>query len=144
MVQNLLPSKERLFRIKKVAAPHCEFCPQLKVENFDHFFSCEKYMNIMDPVQKCLQNHVQNFSVSKMFTLSFICEESMELPITWLFLNSMMMIWNARKAKKDLKLSAFKAELHGQASLLKETKWKHYQLHNSAILLEEMIRESFN
>ena len=111
MLQNLLPNKERLFRVRKSAAPHCVYCNHLEVDESNHFFSCDKYVNVMRPVLECLEKHLPNVSVFKLTTLSFNCDESMELPLTWLIITSMMLVWKARKCGKNLKLEDFKAEL---------------------------------
>ena len=144
MIQNLLPTRERLFRIRKSAAPHCVFCLHLELDDFEHFFQCQKYANVMQPVRDCLEKVLPNVSVSKLASLSYNCDESMELPTTWLLITSMMMVWEARKNGRNLKLVEFKADLLAQASLLRETKKRQYPLHNSALILEQMIRDSLN
>jgi hypothetical protein len=40
---------------------------------------------------------------------------------------------------RQAKLDVCRAEMMGKLNLLKSTKWKHFSLHNSAVLLEEMI-----
>ena len=114
------------------------------MDDFEHFFQCQKYANVMQPVRVCLETVLPNEPVSKLTSLSYICDESMELPTTWLLITSMMIVWEARKSGKNLKLFEFKAELMAQASLLKKTKRRHYQLHNGALLLEQLIRDNFN
>ena len=144
MVHNLLPNKERLYRIRKSAAPFCTFCPNLEVDDFNHFFHCEKYANVMRPIKVCLETHLPNISVSMLSKLSYNCEESMELPITWLLITSIMIVWEARKIGKNLQILDVKAELLAQARLLKETKRRIHQLHNGALLLKQMIQDNLN
>jgi hypothetical protein len=67
----------------------------------------------------------------------------MELPAVWLISTCLMFIWEQRIAGKVARLQAGKAEVQARAALLRRTKWKHYTLHNSAVLLDEIINLHF-
>ena len=64
----------------------------------------------------------------------------MELTPVWLVSNCLIMIWEERQAGRVAHLVHCPAELQAMLLLLKHTRWKHYTLHNSALLLEEMLK----
>ena len=69
--------------------------------------------------------------------------EATELPLVWLISFCLMFIWEQRKAGKQARLVTCQAELLASLNVLRQTKWKHYSLHNSAVLLDEMINLYF-
>ena len=69
--------------------------------------------------------------------------ESLELPISWLISTCLSFIWEERVRGVQAKLDQCKADMVSKLHLLKDTKWKYYTLHNSAVLLEDMINLHF-
>ena len=62
----------------------------------------------------------------------------------WLVATCLMIIWEERQAGKVARLVQCQAEIQARILVLKHTRWKHYTLHNSALLLEEMINLHFS
>ena len=139
-MHNLLPNKERLHRIRKAAAPYCVFCPDLRNDDLEHLFNCPKYWNIMSPLMNLMRKLIPEITVSDIITLKLPLEDSTEHPVMWLISTSIMLVWNAKAAGKDLAFSSFKAEVQANLAVLKETRWRYYVLHNSALILEEMLQ----
>ena len=54
-----------------------------------------------------------------------------------------MYVWEDRIAGRRAKLDVCRAELIARVALIKSTKWKHFSLHNSAVLLEEALNLHF-
>ena len=50
-----------------------------------------------------------------------------------------MMVWEEKQAGKKPSWVTVRAELVARLVLLKDTRWKNYTLHNSAVLLDEML-----
>ena len=71
-----------------------------------------------------------------MTLLNIPTSECMELPVVW-------MVWEERVLGRVARLTTCKAELEARLKILKQTKWKNYTLHNSAVLLEEMLNLHF-
>ena len=69
--------------------------------------------------------------------------ESMQLPVAWLLATCLSYIWDQVVAGKMARLDTCRAELLAKLMLLRDTKWRHYTLFNSALLLEEMINLNF-
>ena len=91
-----------------------------------------------DPPHELLQLH-PGHDTKKLVSLDFETSEAMELPLVWLLSTSLSMAWEARPSGKRLQLHTFRSEVEARIVFLKKTKWKHYTLHNSAVLLEELI-----
>ena len=139
MLHNLLPNKERLHRIKKVATPHCVFCTGLYLDDMEHLFVCPKYRQIIEPLLKVVKTVLPDSTIPQIVTLQITLEESMEFPVIWLISTTLMLVWNARKAGKDLSFISFKAEVQAELEILKSTQWRHFALHNSALLLDQLL-----
>ena len=143
MMHNILPNKERLHRIKKAATPYCVFCPDLHIDNIEHLFNCPKYSHITVPLIEALGSALPEATVYDIATLRLPLQESNELPVVWLLSTTLMHVWNARKEGKVLTTVSFKADVQADLNVLKATKWRHYALHNSALLLERMLEHHF-
>ena len=75
--------------------------------------------------------------------LNIPTSESMKLHVAWLVSTCLMMVWEDRVAGRVARLATCQAELKARLLVLKHTRWKYYTLHNSALLLEEMLNLHF-
>ena len=98
----------------------------------------------MTPLLNCLKIHADNITPEVLTTMNFKISESLELPFVWLMSTSLLLVWEERLAGKRLDYNTFLAELLARLGILKKTKWKHFNLHNSALLLDEMINLHLN
>ena len=140
MIHNLLPTKERLYRLKKVPTPYCIFCPDLMVDDMEHFFVCSKYFHIMGPVTNLIHTILPGVPVSEIVSLRVRLENSNELPFVWLLSSFLMLVWNARIMGKALTFPSFQAEVQACSEVLKATRWNQYSLQNSAVILDQLLR----
>ena len=62
----------------------------------------------------------------------------------WLISTSLGFVWDERVSGRTATLAACRAELMARVAVMKSTRWKHYCLHNTAVLLEEAINLYFN
>ena len=138
MVQNLLPTRERQRRCGRSPSPACIFCadPQGTTQ---HWFSCPQSIQVTRPLQESLSDHADNITPRHIVTLNIRASESWELPAAWLVATCLKFVWDNRTSGKVVTRSACKAELTARLAILKDSKWKHYNLHNSATLLEETL-----
>ena len=142
MVQNILPTRERLARLRKVESPCFIYCGQL--DSIAHLISCPHNTEVTRPLVNCIASYVDNSTAENITILNLKLEESQELPIAWLVATCLGQVWEERAAGKQVKLMNTKAVLEAKVALLKETYLKYNYLHNSAFLLEEMINLHFN
>ena len=143
MLQGILPTRERLHRLGKAASPDCVFCAG-QTDNLEHLFICVNNTQVMNPLLNCLNIHLDNITPETLSNLNLHTTESMELPIVWLLSTTLLLIWEERQAGKRLIFNTFLAELLARVTILKKTKWKYFTLHNSALLLDEMINLHLN
>ena len=143
MIQSLLPTRERLFRIGRVQSPSCFFCNH-QDDTLIHLLSCQQATEVTTPLLACIQSQDRSVTPVDIISLNIVTSEAMELPIAWLIATCLQHTWEARLGGKVAKLEQLRAELLARLSLLKLAKWKHYALHNSSVLLDEMINLHFN
>ena len=142
MVQSLLPTKERLARLGKVQSSICTFCEQ-EVDTTAHLLSCSQSSEVATPLLRCLTDYADNITNQNVVLLNINTSEPLELPVVWLIATCLKMIWEERAAGRTARLVNCQAELQARLLVLKHTRWKHYALHNSALLLEEMLNLHF-
>ena len=110
----------------------------------EHIFSCSEYTEVVAPLFQCFNTTIEDVTPAKLLSLDINVTEAMELPVVWLLSTSLSQVWEARKSGKKIEFEAFKSELLARISLLKKTKWKHFTLHNSALLLDDMVNLHLN
>ena len=142
MLQNLLPTRERLHRCGKSPTASCNFCDHPE-DTLDHLLSCPQSLEVSAPLLSCLASQLDNITTKDIIHLNFHTAESWDLPAVWILSTCLMFVWEKRVAGKKAKLDECRAELSARIALLSQTKWKHYSLHNSALLLNEAINLHF-
>ena len=142
LLQSLLPTRERLARLGKVQTPACQFCDCGNANNV-HLLLCSQGAEVSQPLVRCLATHSENSNPEDLVLLNIPTSESLQLPVVWLLSTCLMYIWEERVAGRTARLVNCQAELKARLLVLKHTRWKHYILHNSAVLLEEMINLHF-
>ena len=142
LLQNLLPTRERLSRCGKAQTAACLFCAA-QTDNLEHIFECPQSTEVTTPLLACLTSQVDNLTANDITLLNIRTTEAMDLPCIWLISLCLSCIWEQRMSGKVAKLEVVRAELLARLSLLRSTKWKNYSLHNSAVLLDEIINLHF-
>ena len=137
-LQNILPTRERLHRCGKAPSPACLFC-DVQVDTLDHVLACPQSEEVATPLLASLSSQVDHLTVQDIMVLNIKTTESWELPAAWLLSVCLTYIWEQRMSGKPAKLEACRAELLAKIALLRCTRWKHYSLQNSALLLDETI-----
>ena len=138
MTQNLLPTRERQHRCGRVLSPACNFCDNQE-DNTQHLFICPQSIQVTTSLLVSLSDHAENTTPNNILIMNIKASESWELPAAWLVATSLQFVWENRTLGKTATLNECRTELLARLGLLKSTKWKHYTLHNSALLLEETI-----
>ena len=138
MLQSLLPTRVRLHRFGKAPSPDCIHCLN-QADTMEHIFTCTYNTEVMTPLMHCLRNYLDAISFEDLITLNISTTESLELPVVWLLSTCLMLVWDKKLAVKKPSWETIRAEIVARVAILKHTKWKHYSLHNSATLLDEML-----
>ena len=142
MMQSLLPTRERLSRIGKIQSSECLYCPGV-TDTAAHLLTCTLSDQVSIPLLNCIRSYQPDVTTEDITILRVTTSESLELPISWLISTCLSFIWEERVRGKQAKLDMCKADMISKLHLLKDTKWKYYTLHNSALLLEDMINLHF-
>ena len=142
MIQSLLPTRDRLARIGKIGSSNCLYCPELP-DSTTHLLACTLSSEVSTPLVNCLSSYSPNITHEDIVLLNIQTTESLELPLAWLVSTCVSFIWEQRVQGKQARLETCRAELLAKMMLLRDTKWRHYTLHNSAVLLEDMINLHF-
>ena len=143
MTQNLLQTRERLNRVEgKSPSPTCRFCDDPQ-DNIEHLLACPYSTQVATTLLAFPSSEAGTLTNKNITTLNFSTSESWELPAAWLVATCLNLIWDDRVASRSTSLISCRAELSARISILRRTKWKHYTLHNSAVLLDEAINLHF-
>ena len=142
LIQSILPTRDRLARMRKADSAQCMFCDQL--DSTCHIILCSNSSEVTMPLMNCLSTHLDNITPENIVMMNVKPPESMELPLTWLVATCLGYVWEMRADGKKAKLMDCKAILLAKVAMLKQTHWKKYTLHNGAVLLEEMINLHYN
>ena len=143
MRQNLLPTRERLHRLGKIPSPSCRFCNH-EQDTTEHLLSCPISSEVVTPLVSCLSSQTNNLTNEDIILSSIHTSESWELPAMWLTSTCLSLLWEDRVKGISTSIGRLRAELLAKVALLRDTKWKHFTLHNSALLLDEAINLHFN
>ena len=142
MLQSLLPTRDRLARMGKVQDNNCVHCGE--ADSTVHLLSCSLSGQVAPRLLQCLTNHVPGITPTDIVLLRFPpLSQSVELPVVWLVISCLTFIWDQRVLGRVANLESCRAELLAKLMLLSDTKWRHSTLHNSVVVLEEMINLHF-
>ena len=137
-MQSILPTRDRLARIGKIASSSCLYCEGIS-DSTAHLLSCTLSAEVSTPLWTCVRSYFPDVSPIDIVHFNIPVSESLELPISWMVSTCMNFIWDQRVLGKQARLVTCRAELLAKVRLLADTKWRHYTLHNSAVLLQDMI-----
>ena len=142
MSQNLLPTRERLVRVGKVETPDCLFCNE--EDSATHFLSCTQGAEVLNPLMQCLIYQASGVNPHNLVLLNIATSQCNELPLMWLLSTCLIQVWSDRTAGRISRLGTCLSDLKARLLILKHTRWKYYTLHNSAVILEELLHQYFN
>ena len=143
LTNNLLPTRERQHRCRKAPSAMCLFCSDPE-DKFEHLFSCTQSTAVTTPLFACISTQDDNVTFRDIIEVNIKTTEAWELPAAWLISTSLGFVWDERVSGRTATLAACRAELMARVAVMKSTRWKHYCLHNTAVLLEEAINLYFN
>ena len=125
------------------STPHHTATYQIFFSGIGHLLSCSQSSEITANLLACLTSQIEGLTPQDLTLLRMRTSESWELPAAWLLSSCLMFIWEQRAAGKMASLELCRAELRANLNILKSTKWRHYTLHNSALLLDEALNLHF-
>ena len=142
LLQSLLPTRERLHRIGKIQSNICLHCNDIP-DTAAHLLSCSFSSQVSTPLVSCLRSYQPGITLDDITLLKLPVSESLDLPLSWLISVCLSYIWNKRLQGKQAMLDECRADIMSKLNFLRDTKWKYYTLHNTAVLVKEMINLRF-
>ena len=79
ILQNLLPTKERLHRFGKQPSPSCKFC-NFHEDILEHFIVCPNSTEVTNPLLTCLSSQDANVTPQDVVQLNIHTPESCKFP----------------------------------------------------------------
>ena len=143
MIQSILPTRDRLARMKKIQTSNYLYYEDVP-DSTAHLLTCNLSSEVSERLLACIASYCPGITPQDIVLLNIEVSESLDLPLVWLMSSCMCIIWEQRVLGKIARLEVCRAELLAKLMLLRDTKWRHYTLHNSVVLLEDMINLHFN
>ena len=137
MVHNLLPTKERLFRLNmpNTTSSICDLCNIQATDNLQHaLLQCPYNSSVSSYLLDILKNVLPDVQPEQVILLDLELHPEIELPVIYLISCLLSQIWDCRKLKKPSNLVNIRANLEASIQILRKT--RHYQ---AAIILDEML-----
>ena len=138
MLQSLLPTRERLHMIGKIQSSSCLHCNNIP-DTTAHLLSCTLSSQVSISLVNCLRNYQPGITLEEITLLKIPVSDSLDLPLSWPTSTCMSYIWEKRVQGKQAMLDECRADIMGKLNFPRDTKWKYYTLHNTAVLIEDMI-----
>ena len=140
MIQDILPTKERVARTNLRASPTCTIpgCAEVVEDRAHALVQCGGNDSVGERMMSCLRNFVPNLEVEAALRLDFQLEEDLELPVVWMMASVLLIVWNLRVKKSRIQLYEVRAQLEAKINLLRET--RHV---NATIVLDQIVDSYF-
>ena len=130
---DLLVTRERLFRIRKSPNPNCVFCGC--TEGHTHIVECQHNTPVTGPLLSLLHHYMPSLSLERLVCFDWEVEgTASELTLLWVTAVSLTYLWERRKATKPIINRDFISELYAQWNIVKDTKYT-----NDATVMRETL-----
>ena len=128
MIHNLLPTQARLFHLKMKNTLHanCLLCDLSEQGDLPHsLLTCPFNTEVYKWPMRILQNHIPHLQPQQVVLLHLgPLDESLHLPIVWLFTNTLSLIWDDRIEKKKPGLHKIRSSLEAKVNILRKSRYK--------------------
>ena len=140
MLFNILPTKQRLFRLNSVNSPTCDLCSAGVVGEITHdMMECDFngivndwIIAVLIDIDPTLINTELNAVNLSSFNLQTDRETS--IPVLWFLTTIFNLIWTARISKKPPSFTTIKAEIKADLTI-----WKRTNYNNMAVIIESAL-----
>ena len=125
MLHNLLPTQQRLYRMKmkNVPNPNCSLCQLGVPDTLSHaLIGCPSNFEVSTWLIKVLHQHLPGLLPSQIVLLDLEpLQESLQHPVVWLISQVLSTTWTSRREKKKPQLFQTRAKLEAGISILRKT-----------------------
>ena len=139
LLHNILPTGERIHRIKPSSSPLCVMCghtqPQV-CESVTHaMVFCVGNLGIFYLLQNTIKQYIPSIKAQDILTLNYDVSPHLELPLTWVTAATLSSLWTQRK-EGVVSLARLRGELEEGCLLLQSSKF-----HNEYIMVSQIISD---
>ena len=137
MLHNLLPTKERLFRLNmpNINENTCDLCNTEAIDNLQHaLLKCPSNNATNSFLLESIRGVLPDVQTEQVVLLDLHLQPDQELPVIYLIACVLSQIWDCRKNKKQSNLTNIRANLEASIQILRKS--RHYL---AAIKLDEML-----
>ena len=127
MLHDLLPSQERLFRVKMPnnSSSSCTLFDQDALGNLEHSLLLCPYNNGAGQVLlDTLHQELPNLLPKEVVLLDLDVKEELQLPLMYLIYSTLSHIWSFRKEKKPCHLNTIRAALEAGINIMRKSRYK--------------------
>ena len=136
MINNLLPTQSRLFRlkIKNTLSPLCSRCDRGENDDLIHaLITCNLNSETSTWLMTILQNYISALQPRQVVLLDLgPLDESLRLPLVWLISSTLSLVWEARRENKRPTLHKIRSSLEAKVNILRKTRFV-----NAVAIIEE-------
>ena len=128
LLHQLLPTKERVARVKPNESPLCraQGCQANMVEDLPHaLIFCQANDGVGLKLVECLQGVQPALLPDAVLRLELRVEKELELPLVWLLSSMLRIIWNLRQSNTRVRLYLVRSQLEAEINLLRETRYSN-------------------
>ena len=118
--ENLWPTGERLFKLKKQPSPLCELCHV--DDDIGHFWQCNFNSNMCKSMKDLLKETTQHIvGVAQLATCGFPIADTFQLPVMYIFSEFLEAIIQSKTTKVEIRNSVFKTSTINKAKLFMQS-----------------------
>ena len=142
VVHELLPSKERLFRLNQSPNYLC-WCNIGVEETYQHlFFNCDRNNEVGQDLVKCLKFFDSNLTESRCLRLELSADQPFLLASAAILSTGLEYIWENRKRKKSTSLFSVRAEI--EAAIAIKRKSRLWRIKECGDMMDNMLNNFLN
>ena len=126
MLHDLLPSQERLFRLKmpNVVSGNCTHCDQNVPGNLTHsLLLCPYNDEAGNFLLDVLHQHLPNLLPQQVVLLDLDADEELHLPLLYITAAVLSQIWACRKEKRPCHLTSIRAALEAGINIMRKSRF---------------------
>ena len=135
LFHNILPTKERLFRMQLYPSSLCDLCQTNTVDCLQHaLLECSFNDSTGAFLLRCLQTVAPNLAADQVFSFNFPMDKVLNLPIMYIFASLLYQVWTCRLSKKTCNQANIRATMEAGIQIIRKSRYLA-----SAYKIEEIL-----
>ena len=127
---NILPTRQRLFRLNIIASPICDLCTDNCEGSLEHSLLECSFNQVNDWILGVLIDIESNLidedlSSSNILTLNIPLKMEVRLAVTWFLSTVLGTVWRNRQSRRLQTLMAIRATIKGEISTFRGSKYRN-------------------